>query len=243
MVSICLPARYGSSRFPGKPLKKIAGKPLIQHAYEAVQRVPQAGQILVVTEDKTILQTVQDFGGDARLVTESCRTGTDRVAKVASELTHDVVVNVQADEILLHADLLSDLILPFVRSEAQIGTLKRKIVKQEDYANPSIVKVVTDKQGQALYFSRSPIPCWRDGIPEATGHIAWMHLGIYIFQKTALQQFQNLPTGLLEDAEKLEQLRALEHGLPIQVWETVHASLRIDTPEDLATAESFLVTN
>ncbi len=243
MVSACLPARYGSSRFPGKPLKVIAGKPLIQHAYEAVERVKEVDQILVVTDNKTILQMVKEFGGDAQLVTEACRTGTDRVAKIASDLTHDVVVNVQADEILLHSDLLSDLIQPFIRSGTQIGTLKRKIVKQEDCANPSIVKVVTDEQGRALYFSRSPIPCWRDGTHKTVDPIAWMHLGIYVFQKPALQQFHDLPTGLLEDAEKLEQLRALEHGLPIQVWETRHASLRIDTPEDLATAEAFLLTS
>ncbi len=241
MVSICIPARQGSSRFPGKPLANLAGKSLIQHVYEAVMHVPQVGQILVVTDHDAISQTVKNFGGEVCLVTEPCRTGTDRVAKVATQLSYDYVVNLQADEVLLHPGLLSDLIEPFLSSGIGIGTLKRKILQQEDRGNPSIVKVVTDDQGRALYFSRSPVPCWRDGIPTGIDTAAWMHLGIYIFKKSALQQFSELPSGSLEEAEKLEQLRALEHGMPIMVWETEHESLRIDTPEDLAMAESFLL--
>ncbi len=241
MVSVCIPARQGSSRFPGKPLAKLAGKPLIQHVYEAAKLVPQVSQTMVVTDHNAIFQTVKDFGGEVCLVTESCRTGTDRVAKVSSQLSSEIVVNLQADEVLLHPGLLSDLIHPFLHSGSGIGTLKRKLSQQEDRGNPSIVKVVTDQQGQALYFSRSPVPCWRDGLPTEGTDATWMHLGIYIFQKAVLQQFSELPSGILEEAEKLEQLRALEHGLPIMVWETEHESLRIDTPEDLALAESFLV--
>ncbi len=241
MVSVCIPARHGSSRFPGKPLAQLAGKPLIQHVYEAAQQVAQVGQIIVVTDHDVILQTVRDFGGEVCLVTEPCRTGTDRVAKAASRLTHDVVVNLQADEVLLHPGLLSDLIQPFFKSDAGIGTLKRKLQQGEERENPSYVKVVTDHKGRALYFSRSAVPCWRDGIPARTSEAAWMHLGVYIFQKVALQQFSKLPTGFLEEAEKLEQLRALEYGMPIMVWETAHESLRIDTPEDLVMAESFLL--
>jgi len=242
MVSVCIPARQGSSRFPGKPLALLAGKPLIQHVYEAANQVPQVGQIMVVTDHETILNTVKDFGGEVCLVTEPCRTGTDRVATVASQLTYDVVVNLQADEVLLHPGLLSDLIQPFLHAGAGIGTLKRKLPQGEDRENPSIVKVVTDRQGRALYFSRSPVPCWRDGIPAGTDDATWIHLGIYIFTKMALQQFSELPSGFLEEAEKLEQLRALEHGLPIMVWETRHESLRIDTPEDLVMAESVFLT-
>ena len=219
---------------------ELAGKPLVQHAYEAASQVPQVGQTLVVTDHDQIVQTVKDFGGEVCLITEPCRTGTDRVAKAMSALTYDVVVNLQSDEILLHPDLLSDLIQPFLSSDTGIGTLKRAFPQGEDKENISIVKVVTDLQGRALYFSRSAVPCWRDGIPPGTGHTAWMHLGIYIFHKVNLQQFTDLPTGVLEDAEKLEQLRALEHGMPIMVWETTHESLRIDTPEDLVAAESFL---
>ena len=241
-VSVCIPARQGSSRFPGKPLAIIAGKPLIQHVYDSVTQVPRVGQIIVVTDHETILHRVKDFGGEACLVTEPCRTGTDRVAIVASQLMYDVVVNLQADEILLHPELLNDLIGPFLASTAEIGTLKRKFNPEEDRENPSMVKVVTDRQGQALYFSRSPIPCWRDGIPAGIDDATWLHLGIYIFTQKALQQFSQLPSGFLEEAEKLEQLRALEHGLPIRVWETSHESLRIDTPEDLVIAESILLS-
>ena len=239
-VSVCIPARQGSSRFPGKPLANLAGKPLIQHVYEVTNRVPQVGQVLVATDHPAIFQTVKDFGGEVCLVTDPCRTGTDRVAKVASQLHYDVVVNVQADEILLRPELLQDLIQPFLSSGAAMGTLKRKLFQEEDRVNPSIVKVVTDHHGRALYFSRSAVPYWRDGIPPKIDNFAWMHLGIYIFTKAALQQFSDLPSGFLEEAEKLEQLRALEHGIPIMVWETTHESLRIDTPGDLVQAESFL---
>jgi 3-deoxy-manno-octulosonate cytidylyltransferase (CMP-KDO synthetase) len=240
LVSLCIPARYGSSRFPGKPLALLAGKPLIQHVYEAGQQVSQVGQILVVTDQESIYESVRNFGGEACLVREPCRTGTDRVAKVVSQLTSDLIVNLQADEIPQHPGLLDDLILPFVHSGAGMGTLKRKLRKAQDLTNPSIVKVVTNHQGQALYFSRSPIPCWRDGLPSEQESAAFMHLGIYIFRKSELVRFAGLPTGYLEEAEKLEQLRALEHGLPIMVWETAHESIRIDAPEDVSTAEALL---
>lgn len=243
LVSLCIPARYGSSRFPGKPLALLIGKPLIQHVYEAVQQISQVGQILVITDQESIEQGVKNFGGEVCLVKDFCRTGTDRVAKVASQLKYDVIVNLQADEIPQHPGLLDDLIHPFVSSPAGIGTLKRQIHSTQDLTNPSIVKVVTDVHGQALYFSRSPIPCWRDGITSGNNHIAYMHLGVYIFRKSDLLRYAGLPTGYLEDAEKLEQLRALEHGLPIMVWETEHESIRIDTPEDIIAAEGLLSKN
>lgn len=239
-VSLCIPARYGSSRFPGKPLALLAGKPLIQHVYEAGQQVPHVGQILVVTDQMSIYECVRNFGGEASLLREPCRTGTDRVAKVVPQLHHDVVINLQADEIPQHPGLLTDLILPFVRSGTGMGTLKRPLHRTQDLLNPSIVKVVTNHQGQALYFSRNPIPCWRDGLPPENEVRAFMHLGIYIFQKSELVRFAALPTGYLEDAEKLEQLRALEHGFPLWVWETAHESIRIDTPEDIGPAEARL---
>ncbi len=241
LVSLCIPARHGSSRFPGKPLALLAGKPLIQHVYEASHRVPNIGQTLVVTDHPDIVQSVHSFGGEAILVREPCRTGTDRVALVASELTYDIVVNLQADEIPLHPDFLGDLICPFLDSQAGMGTLKRPLSKKEDYNNPSIVKVVTDVGNQALYFSRSPIPYWRDGQPLSPSPLAFHHLGVYIFRKPELKRFSQLPTGYLEDLEKLEQLRALEHRLPIMVWETTHASIRIDEPSDLEAAEKLFI--
>ena len=243
LVSLCIPARYGSSRFPGKPLALLAGKPLIQHVYEAVQHATHVGQILVITDQEAIQQGVLNFGGEVCLVKEACRTGTDRVAKVISQLKYDVIVNLQADEIPQHPGLLNDLILPFVSSQAGMGTLKRQLHRMQDLANPAIVKVVTDVHGQALYFSRSPIPCWRDGVPSGNNRIAYMHLGVYIFRKSELLRFAGLPTGYLEEAEKLEQLRALEHGLPMMVWETAHESIRIDTPEDIIAAEGLFSKN
>lgn len=236
-ISVCIPARYGSTRFPGKPLARLCGKSLLQHIYEAIQGVDLVGQILVLTDHQEIFRTVRNFGGEVRMVTEPCRTGTDRVAKIGNELRHEVVVNWQADEIPLHGGLLTDLVVPFLDSSAGMGTLKRPLLHPEEAQNPSIVKVITNRHGQALYFSRSPIPYWRDGYQSSKFPLAYMHLGVYIFQKPVLFQFADSPSGVLEEAEKLEQLRALEQGIPIQVWETPHPSLRIDNPADLPVAE------
>ncbi|MDR4495401.1 MAG: 3-deoxy-manno-octulosonate cytidylyltransferase [Nitrospirales bacterium] len=237
-VSVCIPARFGSTRFPGKPLARLCGKSLIQHTYEVMQGAEMVGRVLVLTDHQEIYRTVKDFGGEVRMVTEPCRTGTDRVAKIGNELQHEVVVNWQADEIPLHRGLVSDLVVPFLGSSAGMGTLKRPLSRSGDAHNPSIVKVTTNQQGQALYFSRSPIPFWRDGYRPSRMPLAYMHLGVYIFRKPVLFQFADAPSGILEEAEKLEQLRALEHGIPIQVWETRHPSLRIDDPTDLPVAEA-----
>ncbi len=236
-ISVCIPARYGSTRFPGKPLARLCGKSLLQHIYEIIREVDLVGQILVLTDHQEIFRTVEDFGGEVRMVTASCRTGTDRVAQIGNELQHDVVVNWQADEIPLHGGLLTDLVVPFLESSAGMGTLKRPLWHSEDAQNPSIVKVTTNQHGQALYFSRSPIPCWRDGYGSSTVPLAYMHLGVYIFRKPVLLQFAESPSGVLENVEKLAQLRALEQGIPIHVWATVHPSLRIDNPADLTVAE------
>ena len=239
-VMVCIPARYASSRFPGKPLAQLAGKPLIQHTYEAAKNIPHVSNILVVTDDRRIEQAVHEFGGRACMVETSCRTGSDRVACALSYLDGDIVLNLQADEIPLAPSLFTDLIDPFLASEALIGTLKRRIQNNHEVHNTSIVKVVTNQQGEALYFSRSGIPFVRDIEPSSKERVKhYMHLGIYIFRRNVLQQFAALPTGTLEEAESLEQLRALEYGIPIQVWETCAPSIRIDTPEDLRKATSY----
>ena len=239
-VTVLIPARYGSSRFPGKPLAELAGKPLIQHVYEAVKGHSQISDIQVVTDDTRIMQAVEGFGGRACLIESPCRTGTDRIAKAASQFDCDVIVNLQGDEIPMHPELLSDLIEPFVTSNAQMGTLKRPLKSRERANHPSVVKVVTNQAGEALYFSRAPIPCERDDHPLTSTPIFYMHLGIYIFRRETLLRLAELPTGILEEVEKLEQLRALEHGIPIQVWETTHPSLRIDQVEDLHEANEIL---
>ena len=236
-VTIVIPARYASSRFPGKPLALLAGKPLIRHVYEQAARVPKVAEVLVATDDVRIHESVERFGGRSTMVTAPCRTGTDRVAEAVRELSCEIVVNLQADEILLSPDLLPDLIDPFLAGDAEMGTLCRPLEHGEEFAHSSVVKVVTDRQGRALYFSRSPIPHVRDRTHD-TPPFASLHLGVYIFRRDTLNRFAALPSGELEEAEKLEQLRALEHGIPIHVWQTTHASLRIDTQEDLERANA-----
>ena len=236
-VTIVIPARYASSRFPGKPLALLAGKPLIQHVYEQAVRAPNVAEVLVATDDARIHESVEQFGGRAVMVTTPCRTGTDRVAEAIRQLPCEIVVNLQADEILLSPDLLLDLIDPFLAGDAEMGTLRRPLTCREEFAQSSVVKVVTDQQGRALYFSRAPIPYVRDRVPEDPP-FASLHVGVYIFRRHTLNRFASLASGELEEAEKLEQLRALEHGIPIHVWETSHASLRIDTEEDLERANA-----
>ena len=233
LVTVVIPARYGSSRFPGKPLVKLGAKPLIQHVYERAAACSAVSDVVVATDDERIQQAVEQFGGQVILMTGDYRTGTDRVAAVARTLQGEYFVDLQGDEIPVNPELLTDLIEPFVASGAEIGTLKRPIESAEDLQNPAVVKVVTDQQGRALYFSRSPIPMVREDPGHArTKGLSYIHLGVYGYRRAALLRFAALPTGVLEDAEKLEQLRALEHGMVIRVWETTRSSLRVDTPED-----------
>ncbi|MGH7204649.1 MAG: 3-deoxy-manno-octulosonate cytidylyltransferase [Nitrospiraceae bacterium] len=239
-ITVVIPARFGSSRFPGKPLAMLMGKPLIQHVYKRAQASPMIDQVLVATDDARIRDAVQEFGGMVVMTPEPFRTGTDRVAAVARQLPATVFVNLQGDEIALHPELLADLVTPFLASGAGMGTLKRRLTSMADVRNTGVVKVVTDQHGEALYFSRAPIPHMRDGAIESTAWLHYVHLGIYIYTRETLLRLAELPTSPLEDAEKLEQLRALEHGIRIRVWETTHPSLRIDTPEDLKDAEAAL---
>ena len=233
-VTVVIPARYGSSRFPGKPLVMLGRKPMIQHVYERAAACRAVTEVLVATDDQRIKQAIEGFGGRAVMVAGDYRTGTDRVAGVVRMFGGDYFVNLQGDEIPLQPDLLTDLIEPFIKNGIGMGTLKRKIDSTEDIHNSSVVKVVTDHLGNALYFSRAPIPLVRDDASRrAVGGLHYIHLGLYMFRRDTLLKFASLPTGRFEDAEKLEQLRALEHGIPIRVWETTHASLRVDTQEDV----------
>lgn len=240
-VTVVIPARYGSSRFPGKPLVKLAGKPMIQHVYERARACRSVSDVLVATDDERIKQVVEQFGGRAIMMGGEYRTGTDRVAAVAKMFAGDCFLDLQGDEIPLNPELLSDLIDPFLQSGAEMGTLKRKMDPIDDLQNPAIVKVVTDTKGYALYFSRAPIPLMRDDPSRrVVSGLHYIHLGVYIYTKETLLRFAGMSTGVLEDAEKLEQLRALENGVRVRVWETPYASLRIDTPEDVAEAEDKL---
>jgi len=238
---VVIPARYGSSRFPGKALAMLAGKPLIQHVYERVQVSRGVSRVLVATDDIRIRDAVEAFGGSVLLTAEDLRTGTDRVAAVARQCSGEVFVNLQGDELLLHPELITDLVDPFLSSGAQMGTLKRPLTDLESLYNANVVKVVTTHGGEALYFSRAPVPSVRDQAPDAVvAGLHFVHLGIYIYTRDTLLSLSELPTSPLEEAEKLEQLRALEHGIRIRVWETERPSLRIDDPEDLKGAEMIL---
>lgn len=236
-VMLVIPARYGSSRFPGKPLVDLLGKPMIQHVYEQARACRAVSEVVVATDDERIHKAVTGFGGRAILMTDPYRTGTDRVAGVARTQDAEYYVDLQGDEVLLHPDLITDLVEPFLRGGADMGTLKRQIDSTADLQNPGVVKVATDHEGYALYFSRAPIPWVRDDKDHAAlPGLHFIHLGLYIYTKDALLRLASLPTGRLEDAEKLEQLRALEHGIRIRVWETKHGSVRIDAPDDVPAA-------
>jgi len=241
-VAVVIPARYGSSRFPGKPLARLGDKPLIQHVYERVHPARGVGRIVVATDDARIRDCVMAFGGEAILTGRDLRTGSDRVAAVAREVPADVYVNLQGDEIPLAPGLLEDLIYPFTHSDAEVGTLKQAITEERELLDPNVVKVVTDRNGDALYFSRSPVPYLRDRNAGRGGLVPglhWKHLGLYIYTKAALAHFTQLLSGTLEVTEQLEQLRLLEAGVRIRVWETKQASLRVDTPADLERAENL----
>lgn len=240
-VTVVIPARFASSRFPGKPLAMLLDKPLVQHVYEHARASRGVSRVLIATDDPRIAEAVERFGGTAVMTTGPFRTGTDRVASVARQVEGETLVNLQGDEILLHPELIADLVSPFLESGASMGTLKRRLTSPDDLRNPAVVKVVTNRAGDALYFSREPIPHRRDR--QAGGRedrLPYMHLGLYIYTRETLLRLAELPTGALEEAEQLEQLRALEHGIRIRVWETEHPSLRIDTREDLEMGATVL---
>jgi 3-deoxy-manno-octulosonate cytidylyltransferase (CMP-KDO synthetase) len=219
----------------------LLGKPVIQHVYERAKACRSVAEVIVATDDERIQAAVEAFGGRAVLMTESYRTGTDRVAGVARRHDGDYFLDLQGDEILLDPELLADLIEPCLAAGEGMATLKRQLDSVADLHNPGVVKVVTDADGYALYFSRAPIPVVRDEVEQkVTAGLHFIHLGLYMHRRDVLMQLAALPTGLLEDAEKLEQLRALEHGIRIRVWETKHLSLRIDTPDDLSGAVEHL---
>src|SRR5213594_2833603 len=205
-VTVVIPARFGSSRFPGKPLAMLLGKPLIQHVYEHARSSRGVGQVLIATDDSRIAEAVKGFDGTVVMTTGPFRTGTDRVAAVARQVTGQTLVNLQGDEILLHPELIPDLVTPFLESGAGMGTLKRRLTSPDDVRNPAVVKVVTDRIGDALYFSREPIPHRRDH--QAGGRepgLYYMHLGMYIYVRETLLRLAELPTGPLEEAEQPQQ--------------------------------------
>jgi 3-deoxy-manno-octulosonate cytidylyltransferase (CMP-KDO synthetase) len=231
-----IPARYAATRLPGKPLLPIAGKPMIQHVYEQARRAATLSAVLVATDDERIAAAVCAFGGEAIMTSASHRSGTDRLAEAARDLRADVIVNIQGDEPLIAPETIDSLVAPFeARPGLAMATLSTPILRAEDAAADSVVKVVVDRESYAIYFSRLPIPFYRDenAPPAASPPRHRKHIGLYAYRKEALMRFASLPPAPLEQAEALEQLRALEHGMRILVVPTAHDAISVDTPEDL----------
>jgi 3-deoxy-manno-octulosonate cytidylyltransferase (CMP-KDO synthetase) len=232
-----IPSRFASVRFPGKPLALLAGKPMIQHVFERCQESRAFSEIIVATEDERILRAVEGFGGRALLTSPSCASGTDRVAEIARALPHaSHVVNVQGDEPLVHPESLGLLAQGLQANDVEMATLIRPL-KEEERANPNVVKVVLSARGNALYFSRADLPHARD--PKDAPAPRYGHLGLYGYRRETLLKLAALPPTPLEQTEKLEQLRALENEISIRCFTTPHTSLGVDTPEDLAKAETL----
>ena len=237
-VVAVIPARFASTRFPGKPLADIDGRPMIEHVYRRASASPVVSRVIVATDDLRIATRVAEFGGQVRLTRPDHLTGTDRLAEVASSLDCDVVVNVQGDEPLFDPRAIDELIAPFSDRSVSMTTLYRRILQPAELSNPNIVKLVTDRSGFALYFSRAPIPHTRD--PRGGYPPLFRHVGVYAYRRTALMVLASLEPTPLERAESLEQLRALEHGIRIKAVETSYDSIGVDTPEDLEQVRRLL---
>jgi 3-deoxy-manno-octulosonate cytidylyltransferase (CMP-KDO synthetase) len=238
---LVIPARFQSTRFPGKPLANLAGRPLIRHVYEQAKNLKVIDRVIVATDDERIKKVVEGFGGEACITSSRSRTGSDRIAELARRVKAELFVNLQGDELLLDPEMLVPLITLFKKKKSlPVGSLMRSLASEEDLKNPNIVKTVTDREGFALYFSRAPIPFFRDRPAHLSLKNIYQHLGVYIYRRRPLLEFSGWPTGTLEDFEQLEQLRFLEHGYRIRLLETQGRSLRIDTPEDLRDAEAVL---
>ncbi|MCS6864069.1 MAG: 3-deoxy-manno-octulosonate cytidylyltransferase [Gemmataceae bacterium] len=235
-VAIVIPARWASSRLPGKPLLRETGKYLIEHVYERASQARCASEILVATDDPRILSAVREFGGQARMTRTDHASGTDRVAEVAAQLAADVIINVQGDEPQIDPHAIDQLAALMHDPVADMATLAVPITNLETYLNPNVVKVVCDSRGRALYFSRSPIPKVRDGSPDFTAQppCFLQHLGIYAYRRTYLLHIAATAPHPLEQLEKLEQLRVLGNGGTILVGQVAHAHRGVDTPADYA---------
>lgn len=236
-----IPSRYGSTRFDGKPLALIAGKPMIRLVYERAIQAERISDVFVATDDQRIYDAVLAFGGKAVMTSAENRSGTDRVAEAAEKIgldRDDIVVNVQGDQPLLNPVCIDELVEPFFTDpDLGVSTLAFKIINKDEITNPKDVKVAFDSAGFALYFSRSPIPCGRDSSKDFD---TYKHLGFYAYTRRFLEIFRNLPEGRLEMIEKLEQLRALEYGHKIKVVITGYDSPEVDLPGDIAKVEKEL---
>ena len=234
-----IPARYGSSRFHGKILADICGKPMIQRVYEQSAKSKLLDKLIVAVDDQRVFECVHKFGGEAVMTRSDHNSGTDRLAEAVEKLDADIIVNIQGDQPLFDSAMIDEAVLPLLTDPTvQMSTLKIKI-GEEDYNDPSVVKVVTDENDFALYFSRSLIPFSRD-----KGSVdVFEHVGLYVYRKDFLLEISKLPQTVLEKTEMLEQLRVLEKGYKIKVIETKsdrNSGISVDTPEDLVKVESII---
>ena len=226
-----IPARYESSRLPGKALADIGGRPMIEHVYRRTAAARSIGSVIVATDDERIHRVVRGFGGESRMTSAAHQTGTDRIAEVLAALECTLVVNVQGDEPLIEPAMIDEAVAPFSDDPSlMMSTLRRRIEDDADRTNPNVTKVVVDREGYALYFSRAPVPFTRQGSQPAA---AWRHVGLYVYRRECLLRLSALPPTDMERAEALEQLRALEYGIRIKAVETGFDSVGVDTPEDL----------
>ena len=227
-----IPARFASSRFPGKALASLAGKPMLQHVWERARLCRYLDDLLVATDDERIASAVRRFSGRVRLTSADHPSGTDRLAEIAASEPAALYVNIQGDEPLIDPEAIDAAVLSVLYDEKiSMGTLKKRIDDPSDITNPNVVKVVTNLLDDAIYFSRSPIPHERD--PSAGPPVYFKHIGLYVYRADFLLHYPDLTVGPLEQAERLEQLRALENGYRIRVSLTEYESLGVDTPGDL----------
>ncbi|GBC77392.1 3-deoxy-manno-octulosonate cytidylyltransferase [bacterium HR08] len=253
-VVAVIPARYASHRFPGKPLVEIGGRPMILHVYERACRVSQIERVLVATDDPRIAEVVRRAGGEAVLTSPHHRSGTERVAEAAAALEAEIIVNVQGDEPLIEPTVIAAALEPLLTDSClQMATTSEPIESVEEVLNPNVVKVITDREGFALYFSRQPIPWPREAVRAAGSLEAALradrsllaryrrHTGLYVYRNELLQQFTTWPPTPLEESEQLEQLRALEHGVRIKVVPVPTRSIGVDTPEDLERVRALMM--
>ncbi|MBN2097938.1 MAG: 3-deoxy-manno-octulosonate cytidylyltransferase [Candidatus Omnitrophica bacterium] len=236
-----IPARYEASRFPGKVLAPLFGRPLIQYVYEQALKAKTLEDLVVATDDERILKAVNEFGGRAVLTSQAHASGTDRLREVVNPIDTQIAVNIQADEPLIHFSMIDDLVSCLLQDESiPMASVIHRIKDLQELVDPNVVKVVKDKNNFALYFSRSLIPHLRSALPVSKTLTFYKHLGLYAYTKEFLFTFANLPVGELEEVEKLEQLRALENGYKIKLLETKIETIGVDTPDDLERVKQLM---
>lgn len=236
-VKAIIPARYSSSRLPGKPLKDICGKTMVQRVYEQVKKVSLVDKVIVATDDQRIFNEVKSFKGNVIMTSKDHKTGTDRLAEVAAKIETDIIVNVQGDEPLINPSVIKSAIDPLLTDESlKMSTLKHLIKDEEEINNPNVVKVIIDKNSNAIYFSRSKIPYARN----SQNFNYYKHIGLYVYRKKFLLRFAEMESTPLEVQESLEQLRVIENGYKIKVIETEYDSIGVDTEEDLDNVRNIL---